>query len=164
MSIVDVLVESDLSGVAEIRIDPITGARSLFAMKNFRGNEHIVEFIAKNVYSRPSQMTVQISEDVHIELLPECLECANHSCEPNTFFDTTNMELVTVKPIRKGEEITFFYPSAEWDMDHPFQCHCGGEHCIGLVKGAKYLDQKTINRYRFTDFIKGKLASEGKWA
>jgi hypothetical protein len=164
MSIVDVLVESEQSEIAEIRIDPITGARSLFAMKNFRADERVVDFIAKSVHSKPSQMTVQISENVHIILLPECLECANHSCDPNTFFDTTNMELVTIKPIQKGDEMTFFYPSAEWDMDQPFNCHCGSEHCVGFIQGAKYLDQKTINRYRFTDFIKGKLASLSKWA
>lgn len=164
MAIVDVLVESEQLEVAEIRIDPVTGARSLWAMKDFSADEFIVKFIAKNVYSTPSRMTVQISDDMHIELLPECLECANNSCDPNCFFDTTSMELVTIKPIRKGEEMTFFYPSAEWDMDAPFQCNCGSEHCVGLIRGARYLDQKTINRYRFTDFIKGKLASVGKWA
>jgi hypothetical protein len=164
MSIVDTLVASEQSEVAEIRIDPITGSRSLFAIKPFRADEKIIEFLAKDVHSQPNYLTVQISENEHIELLPECLECANHSCDPNCFFDTTRMELVTIKPIRKGEEMMFFYPSAEWDMDQPFQCNCGSEHCIGTIKGAKYLDQKTINRYRFTDFIKGKLASQGRWA
>jgi hypothetical protein len=164
MSLVDVLVESDLSGIAEIRIDPITGSRSLFAMKDFHADERVVEFIAKAVHSRPNYLTVQISDDEHIELLPECLECENHSCDPNTFFDTTRMELVTLKAIRKGGEMTFFYPSAEWDMDSQFFCDCGSEGCIGKVQGAAYLDQKTINRYRFTDFIKSKLAAVGKWA
>jgi hypothetical protein len=164
MAIVETLVESEQSEVAEIRIDPITGTRSLWAMKNFKADELIVEFIAKEVHSTPSRMTVQISENVHIILLPEALECADHSCEPNCFFNTTSMELVTIKPIRAGDELTFFYPSAEWDMDAPFQCYCGSQHCIGMVRGAKYLDQKTVNRYRFTDFIKSKLAATGKWA
>jgi hypothetical protein len=164
MGIVTTLVESEQSEVAEIRIDPITGSRSLFAMKPFRSNELIIEFLAKDVHSTPNYLTVQISENEHIELLPECLECANHSCEPNCFFDTTRMELITIKPIKKGEEMMFFYPSAEWDMDQPFECNCGSANCIGVVKGAKYLDQKTINRYRFTDFIKSKLGSAGKWA
>jgi hypothetical protein len=164
MAIVETLVESDLSEIAEIRIDPLTGTRSLWAMKDFKNDEFIVEFIAKNVHSAPSRMTVQISETVHIELLPEALECANHSCDPNIFFDTTTMELVTLKPVRKGDELTFFYPSAEWDMQSPFVCTCGSEHCIENIRGSKYLDQKTINRYRFTDFIKSKLATTGRWA
>lgn len=164
MAIVDTLVESEQLEVAEIRVDPITGARSLWAMKDLHADEMIVGFIAKNVYSTPSRMTVQISENEHIILLPECLECADHSCEPNIFFDTTRMELVALTDIKAGDEMVFFYPSAEWDMDAPFQCYCGSEHCIGMVRGAKYLDQKTINRYRFTDFIKSKLASSGKWA
>lgn len=164
MAIVETLVESELSEIAEIRIDPITGTRSLWAMKSFKANELIIEFIAKSVHSTPSRMTVQISEDVHIMLLPEALECANHSCDPNIFFNTTSMELVTLKPIRTGDELTFFYPSAEWSMDSPFECNCGSIQCIGVVKGARFLDQKTINRYRFTDFIKGKLGSTGRWA
>jgi hypothetical protein len=164
MAIVETLIEEELSEIAEIRIDPIDGTRSLWAMKPFKANELIIEFIAKDVYSTPSRMTVQIREDVHIILHPEALECANHSCDPNIFFDTTRMELLSVKPIRTGDELTFFYPSAEWNMASPFECNCGAANCIGRIQGAKYLDQKTVNRYRFTDFIKTKLANEGKWA
>ena len=103
--------------------------------------------------------TVQIKDDVHIELLPECLECANHSCEPNCFFNTTTMELVAIKPVKKGDELTFFYPSAEWDMNQAFQCNCGNKECVGNIKGAKYLSDAALKKYRFTDFIQSKLAA-----
>ena len=161
MTFIDTLVDADLAEIAEIRIDPTTGYRSLICKKPFHENEVIIGFMAKAVHDKPSYLTVQISEHEHIELLPECLECANHSCDPNCFFDTTTMLLVALRDIPAEEELRFFYPSAEWDMDQPFQCSCGSGHCIGDVKGAKYLDAKAKRRYRFTDFIKSKLGSMG---
>ena len=156
MSYID-LIDLDQTEVAEIRFDPITGHRSLYSKKHFKANELILKFFAKNVQSTPTYLTVQISEHEHIELFPDCLECANHSCDPNCFFDTTSMEFVTIKPVKEGEELNFFYPSAEWDMDQPFKCLCGSSACIGEIKGAKYLTADTIKKYRFTDFIQSKL-------
>jgi hypothetical protein len=158
MSFID-LVDLDQTEVAEIRIDPITSHRSLIAKKPFYKNEVIIKFLAKNVQATPTYLTVQISEHKHIELLPECLECTNHSCDPNCFFDTTRMEFVAIKEIAEGEEFNFFYPSAEWDMDQPFQCHCGSDQCLGIIQGAKYLSAGTVRKYRFTDFIREKLRS-----
>jgi len=158
MSYID-LVDLDQTEVAEIRIDPITSHRSLIAKKPFRKNEVIIKFLAKNIQATPTYLTVQISEHKHIELLPECLECTNHSCDPNCFFDTTHMEFVAIKEIAEGEEFNFFYPSAEWDMDQPFQCHCGSDQCLGIIQGAKYLPASTVRKYRFTDFIREKLRS-----
>jgi SET domain len=157
MSFIDTLVDLDQTEIAEIRIDPATGYRTLFAKKFFEANELIIKFMAKTVQATPSYLTVQVSEHEHIVLFPEFLECANHSCDPNCFFDTTSMEFVTLKPIAEGEELTFFYPSAEWDMDQPFPCNCGTEACISVIQGAKYLSAEVVKKYRFTDFIQGKL-------
>jgi len=156
MSLIAPAIDLDQTEVAEIRIDPVSGNRSLFSKKPFKKDELIIEFMAKNVRSTPTYLTVQISEDLHIELLPECLACANHSCDPNCFFDTTSMEFIAIKEIPAGEEFTFFYPSAEWDMDQPFQCTCGYEQCIGIIQGARYLTNEIINKYRITDFIRQK--------
>ena len=157
MSFIEPAIDLDQTEVAEIRIDPISGNRSLFSKKSFMKNEVIIEFLAKSVQSTPTYLTVQIGEDLHIELLPECLACTNHSCDPNCFFDTSTMEFVALKDIPKGEEFTFFYPSAEWDMDQPFQCNCGSDLCIGTIQGTKYLAAENIQKHRFTDFIQRKL-------
>ena len=112
------------TGLVERKVDPITGFRSLLSKKSFMENDVISEFYWNVILKTPSYLTVQIGENQHIELLPSHLECANHSCDPNSFFDTTKRQLVCIKPIKKGDEITFFYPSAEWDMDRPFECIC----------------------------------------
>jgi SET domain len=142
---------------AEIKTDLITQNRSLFANKTFNKGDVICLFYWDKIYAEPNYLTVQIAENQHIELLPTILECTNHSCVPTAFFDTKNKQLVCIKPIKKGEEITFFYPSAEWEMDQSFICNCGSANCIKTIKGAKYLPKNVLNKYQFTEFIQQKL-------
>ncbi|KAG0330589.1 hypothetical protein BG004_002077 [Podila humilis] len=52
------------------------------------------------------------------------------------------------------DNMTFFYPSSEWEMDQPFPCWCGAELCISSVKGAKYLSKETMSRYFTANHIK----------
>ncbi len=155
-----ITIHSPESNVAEKRTDVITRHRSLYSRKAFLANEVIAGFSWKKIHSKPSYLTIQISDDEHIELLPDYLECVNHSCDPNCFFDTTKQLFLALKPIEDGEEFTFFYPSSEWDMDQAFQCNCRSAACIGLIKGAKYLPAGLIKNYRFTDFIEQKLRME----
>jgi SET domain len=140
-------------------ISDAQGGRSLLAEKSFRVHDVISPFHWTSVQENPSRMTVQIGEKQHIELLPYALECVNHSCEPNAFFDTERRQLICIKPITHREEITFFYPSAEWDMGAPFDCHCGSVHCIGRVAGAKYLSALQRIQYQFTEFIQQKITN-----
>jgi hypothetical protein len=143
--------------IAEMRIDVITGNRSLFAKRAFRENEVITPFYWTKVYYTPNYLTIQIAEHQHVELLPAWLECTNHSCDPNAFFDTSKKQLVCIKPIAVGEEITFFYPSSEWDIDRSFDCCCNSHNCLGQIKGARHLTNEQRLQYRFTEFIKKKF-------
>jgi hypothetical protein len=145
------------AGFAEIRTDVITDDRSLFAKRAFNKNVVISDFYWVEVYDKPNRLTVQVGEHQHIELLPTYLECINHSCDPNAFFDVQNKQLICIRPINKDEEITFFYPSTEWEMDAPFNCCCNSQYCVGYIAGAKYLTIKQQKRYRFTDLIQLKL-------
>ncbi len=153
------VITVDPADIAEIRIEPDRNNRALYTRRPFKENEVIIDFSARSVHSTPSYLTVQISDHEHIELFPECLECINHSCDPNCFFDTARMELVSLKDIEDGEELTFFYPSAEWNMDQAFRCTCGSKDCVGVIQGARYLSAEATRHYRFTEFIKAKLAS-----
>ena len=150
-------IEVEESEFANKRTDVNTSVRSLFSRKRFDTGEVIAKFSSRKTYPTPNYLTVQINEHEHVELMPEYLECINHSCDPNCFFDTTSWQLIALKAIEKGEELTFFYPSAEWEMDQAFQCHCGSLACIGMIQGAKYLSKGSVRKYRFTDFIMQKL-------
>lgn len=62
------------------------------------------------------------------------MESINHSCAPNVFFNTSTFNLECLRPVAVGEELCFFYPSTEWDMDSPFECLCGAPRCLGNIK------------------------------
>jgi D-alanine-D-alanine ligase len=58
----------------------------------------------------------------------------NHSCNPNTIFSGLN--LVALRYIAPGEELTVDYATfCNEDME-PFDCRCQGPDCRGQIKGA----------------------------
>jgi hypothetical protein len=59
----------------------------------------------------------------------------NHSCDPNTAYDGLNV--VALRDIMKGEELTLNYSSFLDDNMEPFTCQCGSPNCRGLVTGIK---------------------------
>ena len=101
-------------------------------------------------------LTVQISEKEHLSVRPESLKYINHSCNPNAFFDVDSMNLIAIKDIQIGEELTFFYPSTEWEMIQPFDCFCKAEKCLGRIEGASKISTETLKKHRLSSFISSK--------
>ncbi|KIW55984.1 hypothetical protein PV05_04687 [Exophiala xenobiotica] len=106
--------------------------------------------------------TVQVSETQHIELNSDFLYI-NHSCEPSLEFHVVPDSEEPVIEIRvatrldkdgnptrglsTGDELTFFYPSTEWEMEQPFQCGCGTASCKGVISGAKDMTPEQLRGY-----------------
>ena len=109
--------------------------------------------------SERSYSSVQVNEDGDIELNSD-LVYTNHSCDPNVNFDMDKLEVRIVEDrlLKKGDDLTFFYPSTEWDMQQPFDCHCGSERCLGIVRGAKYMDEAKLREYWLNPHIERLLA------
>lgn len=145
---------------AEIIHNPQTGQKSLHAMIPFRKDEVISKFEAGEICTEPNYLTVQTGLTTHITLKPTFLQYINHSCSPNVFFDTTNMELIALKDIGLHEEFSFFYPSTEYDMAQPFICFCGSRNCLQNIKGAKHIPDHILQQYRLTDFIRQQLLNQ----
>ncbi|KAG8156782.1 hypothetical protein KVR01_013387 [Diaporthe batatas] len=92
----------------------------------------------------PAYSTVQIGRNRHLELNSDLLYL-NHSCEPSLIIDTANMNVLAgPKGLEPGDELTFFYPSTEWDMAQPFHCVCGSAACRGKIAGAKDMTAKQL--------------------
>jgi hypothetical protein len=102
--------------------------------------------VATKAYS-----TVQVSRTQHVELNCDFL-FANHSCEPSVEFHVLGVDGAVAIEVRvaarrdhsgnivglqKGDDLTFFYPSTEWDMAQPFECNCGTDTCRKWIAGAK---------------------------
>jgi len=139
--------------VADIWFNTATNQYSLHAAVAFKPRETITHFHAATTQSFATYLTIQTGQDTHITLEPDYLQYVNHSCSPNVFFDTTAMQLVCLKPIQPGDELHFFYPSAEWEISQPFVCNCGSEECLQLINGAAHLSDETLEKYKLTDFI-----------
>ncbi|MEO5907157.1 MAG: SET domain-containing protein-lysine N-methyltransferase [Saprospiraceae bacterium] len=133
---------------------PSTGQHALLAAKHFSPGDVISHFSAGITQPHADRYTVQIGEDKHITLVPKLLQYINHSCSPCAFFDTTLMVLISLRTIEPGDEITFFYPSTEWEMAEPFNCHCGSPECLNVINGAASLPEETLAKYVLTDFIR----------
>ncbi|MBS4044629.1 MAG: SET domain-containing protein-lysine N-methyltransferase [Chitinophagaceae bacterium] len=138
---------------ADVLTNNITGEKSLHATKIFQPNDIICNFSAVITSHIPTHLTLQVALHQHIVLAPEFLQFTNHSCNPNVFFNTTTYELIALKEIYKGDEITFFYPSTEWNMTQAFVCNCGHKNCLQNIRGAAYLTKESLSNYRLTDFI-----------
>ena len=110
---------------------------------------------------RRSYSSVQASRDADIELNSD-LVFINHSCDPSLEFDMTRFEVRVVqhRPLHKGDRLSFFYPSTEWDMAQPFDCGCGESEvvCLKRITGAKTVDEKILRRYWLNQHIEELLA------
>ena len=65
--------------------------------------------------------------------LPSQWAPQNHSCDPNTGFDGLNV--IALREISQGEELTLDYASFLDENMEPFQCQCGSAQCRGLIEG-----------------------------
>lgn len=145
------------SSFAEVWESPLTGDKSLHATVTFMPGEIVSAFRGKEILSKPNYLSVQLNEQGHMMLEPEFLQYINHSCDPNVFFDTTNMVVICLKKIELSEQMTFFYPSTEWSMDRGFDCLCGTEECLGHIQGSAHLQTNILKQYKLSDYIQQKL-------
>nr|AUN35597.1 hypothetical protein [uncultured bacterium] len=142
---------------AEVIENTITKQKSLHALVPLKKGQLIHNFSAGQIFETPNYLTVQIGIKKHITLLPQFLQYANHSCNPNIFFDTTTMEVIALRDIEPSEELCFFYPSTELDMAQPFICYCGSKDCLQNIRGAVHIPADVLGRYKLTDFIREQL-------
>ena len=119
--------------------------RSLTTKQPYKKGDIICPIPTESLYNKPNQFTVQIGRDRHVEVRE--LASMNHSCNPSTILDTTRMLVFAARDIAPDEELTFFYPSTEWEMSAPFICLCGAPNCIHVVAGARFLPLSTLEQH-----------------
>ncbi|KAG9233888.1 hypothetical protein BJ875DRAFT_441784 [Amylocarpus encephaloides] len=81
--------------------------------------------------------TVQCEKEKHLNLNSD-LVYINHSCEPSVIFEMSTLSILAgPSGLKAGQELSFFYPSTEWNMAQGFDCLCGTQSCKGFISGAK---------------------------
>lgn len=126
--------------------------RSLITKQAYKKGELICEIPTEKVIDKANRYTVQIGRDRHTEVGK--LSALNHSCDPNVILDTENLQMVACRDIEQGEELSFFYPATEWEMDAPFICLCGASNCIHVVAGARFLPLSILENHYLNKHIR----------
>ncbi len=144
-------------GITAVWQDPSTGHHSLHSTRVYQPGDVITPFEAASIEPVPGYLTLQVSDNQHIMLSPAFLEYVNHSCSPNAFFNTDTFEFTCLKPVQPGDQLTFFYPSTEWEMAQSFTCRCGSFNCLGEIRGASQMPSGILAQYRLTGYIREKL-------
>jgi uncharacterized protein len=81
----------------------------------------------------------------------------NHSCDPNCGF-ANSITLITIKNIKKGEELTFDYAFCESFMEE-FKCNCGSPNCRKVIKPTDWKNPELQQKYGkyFSPYLKAKF-------
>ncbi|TLD07947.1 hypothetical protein PspLS_12170 [Pyricularia sp. CBS 133598] len=110
--------------------------------------------------SPPSYSTTQAGRDLHVELNSK-IHFVNHSCAPSLEWDMERMEMRVNRdrPLKKGDMLSFFYPSTEWILAQPFDCWCGAgeDKCFGRIEGAGKMDPARLKEYWLNGYIEEML-------
>lgn len=101
--------------------------------------------------------SVATGKDSRIELNSDLVYC-NHSCNPSLVFDMARFEVRVSedRPLAVGDELTFFYPSTEWEMVQPFRCECSAnpDQCLGFIAGSSKIEPSVLARFWLNDHIR----------
>ncbi|MBK8491375.1 MAG: SET domain-containing protein-lysine N-methyltransferase [Saprospirales bacterium] len=86
-----------------------------------------------------------VSDEVFILWSADPAEWApqNHSCNPNTGF--AGLNILALRAIAAGEELTLDYASFYDEHMEPFECRCGAAQCRGTIRG---IPGNTLTRRR----------------
>jgi hypothetical protein len=95
--------------------------------------------------------------------LEEMYRCINHSCDPNGFVRGVG-ELVAMRDIAEGEEITYDYSTTLWEDKSlirrqyhrepwTMQCSCGAANCRGVIDQFYLLPSQTQQHYIENGFV-----------
>lgn len=126
--------------------------KTLVTKQAYKKGDVICPMPSENIMDKPNRFTVQIARDRHTHVGK--LAALNHSCDPNVILDTERMLMIARRDIEKGEELYFFYPSTEWEMQAPFICLCGASNCIHVVAGARFLPLSTLENHYLNPHIR----------
>jgi uncharacterized protein len=145
--------------------------RGVFAVEPIATHEriavfggHVVTFDVFDTLSEACQhYSYQIADDLIYAYLDVAelgeIDCFNHSCAPNAGF-RGHIELVALRDIAAGEEVTFDYATCLTASFGDMDCLCGAANCRSRVTGEDWKLTELQERYRghFQPYIEDKIA------
>lgn len=126
--------------------------KGVFAAAPIREGALILRFagpILRYADTTPETYALQIGPDRYIGASGALDDYVNHSCDPNAGHhvrgDTT--DLVALRDIAEGEQITFDYSTTLDEDDFTFDCRCSAKNCRGVMRDGKHLPDDVWDRY-----------------
>lgn len=104
------------SSFMEIKYNLTIGELGLYATKDYP-IESIVFTLNGEIFDHPTRESIHIGNNQHI--YDENGIYMNHSFDPTTRINGT--QVVAIKNIKCGDELTFNYNETEINMAHPFE-------------------------------------------
>lgn len=71
----------------------------------------------------------------------------NHSCDPNCGIKRL-FDIVAMRPIKKGEQLTWDYEMTEKNPDWRMRCRCGTPICRKVIGNYKNMPLKIRKKYK----------------
>lgn len=124
--------------------------QGVFANKNFDSGDIVIEGKPMEKRLERTWQTLQMDINIHVRL-DQPFELVNHCCNPNCGIKLNRFNgynLVAMKTISQGEEITFDYCMSEWISIAVPNCNCQSSICRGSIKGGKFLSDMLLERYQ----------------
>ncbi len=89
---------------------------------------------------------LQVGKRTYINL-DKVSDTFNHSCDPNTGLRKRS-EMIAIKDIKKGEEVTFDYSSTIAPTEWKMKCGCGSKDCRKILSDVRSVPRKKIEYYK----------------
>lgn len=147
---------------SRVSVVGVHGEYRVIAIVDIAAGEVILDIEGREV-DAPSRYSVQVGKERHIEP-PKVVSadekpvgCSwmylNHGCEPTAYVQ--GRQVIALRDICAGKEVTFDYCTTEYDMAEPFHCRCGAKSCRGWVQGFRYLPraEQLQLRPRISDYL-----------
>ena len=145
-------------------VGPHPFGRGLFAARDIRPGETVLRFRGRLIDFEQScnpsfeRYCVQVGPGLYtLTWSPE--RFINHSCEPNLGF-RDERTLCSIRPIARGEELTFDYSTSMAENSWTMTCHCGTTYCRGVIGDFIDLPEELKAHYRSIRIVPEWLSRE----
>jgi len=126
--------------------------RGLYAIKDIKKGTRIMDYVGKIITKKQTEQSEKFDNakpiylfnlnkkyDLDGDVLWNTARLINHSCSNNCDYNGTGLKLwvVTIKDIKKGEEITVDYGFGYDENFKQFKCKCKSKNCCGYIVRAE---------------------------
>lgn len=135
-----------------IRIDESQNGRGMFAKQDIPAGTVLFKITGKPIsFEKTKELGEQESYCLQIErhcyIYPDYpFYFSNHACEPNCGI-VEDMNFVTLREVKKGEELRWDYSTSMMERSWEMKCDCGSPQCRKRITDFDKLPRETQSCY-----------------